>query len=51
MGIVKREELIAWADGWKIFCADCSDSGEPLTEEDFEEDDIVICDFCKERIL
>ena len=53
MGVVRSEELFAWKDGNRIFCDACGDPGEanPLTENDFEEGDVVICDGCKERIL
>ena len=55
MGIIKLEDIIAWAwaDGNKIICAGCGDPGEakPLTKDDFEDGDIVICDQCGERIL
>ena len=52
MGVVKSEDLIAWEDGSRIICAGCGDPGEakPLTENDFDEGDVVICDGCKERI-
>ena len=47
MGIVKEEDVIAWNDGNRIFCADCGDPGGayPITSDDFDEDDIVIMPF------
>ena len=52
MGIVKSEDVIAWEDGNKIICEECGDPGEakPMTEDDFEDTDIVICDKCGGRI-
>ncbi len=52
MGIVKEEDLIGWRDGNKITCTDCGDPGnaKPLTKDDFEDGDIVICDECDEEI-
>ena len=53
MGIIKSEDLAAWEDGNRIICVSCGDPGEakPLTENDFDEDNIVTCDQCNERIL
>ena len=53
MGITKMKDVIAWQDGRKFICPDCGDPGEakPLTNEDFDEGDIVTCDQCHERIL
>jgi len=53
MGIIKESDVIAWESGSQIICAACGDPGEakPLTENDFEDDVIVICDHCKERIV
>jgi hypothetical protein len=52
MGIVKEEDLIAWRDSHTIICPDCGDPGEaePLTQDDFEETNIVSCDNCGQRI-
>ena len=52
MGIIEIEDLRAWNDNGKIYCVNCGDPGEAeaLTEEDFNDDDIVICDECKGRI-
>ena len=52
MGIVKEEDLIGWDDNGKILCIDCGDPSEamPLTKDNFEETDIVICDDCGQRI-
>ena len=49
----KQEDVIAWEDGSKILCLECGDLGEakPLTRDDFDETDIVICDDCGGRIL
>ena len=53
MGVIKSDDVFAWADGNKIFCAGCGDPGEakPMTEDDFEDDVVVTCDVCGERIL
>jgi DNA-directed RNA polymerase subunit RPC12/RpoP len=53
MGVVNREDLLAWQDTNRIICTNCGDSGEaePLTKNDFDEGDIVACDECSERIL
>jgi DNA-directed RNA polymerase subunit RPC12/RpoP len=53
MAVIKSEDVIAWEDGNKIICTECGDPGEaiPLTREDFQEDDLVVCDQCRERIL
>lgn len=53
MGIVNQEDVVAWKDGNKIICGDCGDPGEakPLMKDDFEEDAVVTCDDCGERIL
>ena len=52
MAIVKQDELIGWDDGNKIICVDCGDpcDAKPLTENDFEDTDIVTCDNCNTRI-
>ena len=56
MGIVKQEDLIAWrTSNGSIYCDKCGDpdgDAEPLTLDDFEDGDIVICDdsHCKRRI-
>ena len=53
MGVIKKEDIIAWRDGHKIICADCGEPGgaEPLTEDHFEEDDHVTCDECGAKIF
>jgi hypothetical protein len=53
MAIINGEDVIAWVEDQKIFCTCCGDSGgdKPLTEENFVDTDIVICDSCGERIL
>ena len=54
MGTIKQEDIIAWRDGNKIFCAGCGEPNPeavPLTAADFEGDDLVTCDECDERIL
>ena len=52
MGIIKEDDLIAWRDRHTIICPDCGDSGEaePLTQDNFEDTDIVACDNCGQRI-
>ena len=52
MGIIKVDDIIAWADDNKIICAGCGDPGEakPLTQDDFDDTYIVTCDECGERI-
>ena len=54
MGLVKNEDLIGWEEfGKKFYCRECGDPGEggPLTKEDFEEGDVIMCDECDTRIL
>lgn len=52
MGVIKLDDVIAWADGNKIICVECGDPGEakPPTKEYFEDTDIVTCDECGQRI-
>jgi hypothetical protein len=53
MPITKKKDFICWLASGKIYCASCGDSegGKPMTKEDFEEGDIVICDECGLRLL
>jgi len=54
MGIIKLEDVLAWEHDGAIFCCSCGDQeGEavPLTEGDFTNNDVVVCDGChKKRI-
>jgi hypothetical protein len=53
MGIIKREDIIAWKEDSKIVCDDClqdANIAKPLTIDDFNDEDIVECDVCEGRI-
>jgi hypothetical protein len=53
MGIVKAEDVIAWEDqNGGILCFEHGNPDEdaPLTDSDFDEEDIVTCDQCGKRI-
>jgi hypothetical protein len=53
MGILKQDDIIGWEHGSNILCSGCydgTDEDKPLTNDDFNEDDIVICDDCGIRI-
>ena len=58
MGIIDKDDIIAWRDGQKIICCNCTDDdGEmtALTKEEVERGDefmnkIIKCDECGERI-
>ena len=53
MGIIKSEDIIAWQEekGADILCDQCcGENDTPLTSYDLEEDDVVVCDRCHERI-
>ncbi len=50
MGLIKLEDVVAWIDSeGKIYCTKCGDdiNHDPLTQDDFEETDVVICDNIK----
>ena len=53
MGIIKSDDVIAWEDkNGRILCSKCEDQEEdkPLTRDDIDEEDYVVCDDCGERI-
>ncbi|MFA5271116.1 MAG: hypothetical protein WC412_02095 [Candidatus Omnitrophota bacterium] len=58
MAIIKKEDVIAYSipysTGDELSCPDCvGDDLEdviPLTEYDFEDDEIVVCDRCGKKI-
>jgi hypothetical protein len=53
MGIVKGEDVLGWEVEGKLFCVDCKeDDGEmkPLTKDDFDDEDYILCDECGKRI-
>ena len=58
MAIIKNEDVICWLidSGSRIACNDCADvvlgtdQDTPLTSNDIDEEDIVICDICKRRM-
>jgi len=62
MAIIKNEDVICWRNDsgsrpgfskvGSIACNDCADTDQdtPLTSNDIDEEDIVICDICKRRM-
>ena len=54
MGVIRKEDIIAWQDGQKIICANCGEptpEAEPLTKDHLEEDVILFCDGCGDRVI
>ena len=51
MSIIRLEDVIAWKHRGQILCLTCGDDEyAPLTEEDVEDNCIIICDRCGKRI-
>ena len=48
---VDPEKVLAWRDVYRVFCPDCGDpdQDEPLTRDDFDEGDLVVCDQCGKK--
>lgn len=52
---IKKDEIIGWREGYKDLCHDHvtePDNALPLTERDFKEGDVCLCDQigCNTRI-
>lgn len=54
MAIIKAEDIICWREKetGRILCNTCADVDNdiPLTRQDIDDDAVVICDQCGERI-